>query len=271
MGFSLFTDLITPTKYKIPDAATVDINKEQLANVESNAASFEAAKGLALDFNQFMQEQFTKRLRENMPEFEGFQQQMALNLGKQLRGELSLGDAAAQQRASAARNLGMGTAGSQFAGGMTLADLGLRQFGVQKAAQAELPTYLQTIAGLKNAPLFNFSSVFMDPAQRIAIEMQNQQHRWNVQNLKNQMKVQPEPWEKALAGFGDSVLDAAVGYFTMGGSLMGGGGIGSGAGSRGAGSKFTVGDYNQQSRMMAESGGMSNPYAGLAFGEQYSW
>lgn len=268
MGFSLFTDLITPTKYKIPDAATVDLSGEQLANVESNAASFEAAKGLAEQFNTFMQSQVSKRLRENVHEFEGFQAQASANIAKRLRGELSLGDVAAKQRSSVAGTLGRGTAGSPAGTATVLRDLGLLQYGEQKSAEAALPGYLSAIVGLKNAPLFDFSNVFMSPAQRIQFQFENKSRAWNVQNLKNQMKVQPEPWQKAVAGFGDSVLDAVAAYYTMGASSMGGGG-----GSAQKSGGFNVGQYQQQNRMMLESGSGGNNagWGGMGFGEQYSW
>lgn len=255
MAFSIFSDLISPTKYKVPNAPQVDIDKEQLANVESNLASFEAAKGLAEQFNDFMQAQVSKRLKTNVPELEGLQAQAAENYGRQLRGELSLSDSATAQRKSVAGTLMRGTAGSQAGSATVLRDLGLTQYGVQQQAQAALPNYLSAMAAIKSAPLFDFSNVFISPMQRIGAQWQNKQSAWNVQNLKNQLKVQPEPWQKALAGFGDSLLTAAASYYTMGGGLGGAGGGG------GSSPTFNVGDYMQRSRMGSESGGYGGQYS----------
>lgn len=253
-GFSLFTDLISPTKYSVPDAATVDIDQEQLANVRSNASTFEAAKQLAQQYNDFMAEQVSNRLKANFPQFEGLQTAGADVIAKRLAGVLSTSDAAGVQRRSAARGLGLGVAGSPAGGALTLRDLGIAQYQAQTQGLNDLGNFTQTVLGAKNAPLFDFSNVFMTPQQRIATQFQNKTNQWNVQNLRNQMAVQPEPWMKALAGFGDSLLTAAGSYFTMGGF---GGGGGGGSPSR---SNFTVGDYMQQSRMDAEaSGGWNSP------------
>lgn len=248
MGFSIFTDLITPTKYKVPDAVTVDPGSEQLANTQANAAAFAGAKKLASDYNDYMQQEVSRRLKQTMPEFEGLQSQAAANLAAGLRGELSASDAAASQRSSAARALGLGIGGSGAGAALTARDLGLKQYQLQQQAQSQLPGYLSTIAGITKAPLFDFSNTFLTPAQRIEIAFKNKTNQWNVQNLRNQMAVQPEPWMKSLAGLGDSVVNAAAAYFTMGGSAMGGGGS-----SSGGGGSFKVGDYMQQSRMMQES------------------
>ncbi len=247
MGFSLFTDLITPTRYKIPDAATVDINQEQLANVKSNAETFASAKELAQQYNDFMAEQVSNRLKANFPQFEGLQTAGADVIAKRLAGVLSTSDAAGVQRRSAARSLGLGVAGSPAGGALTLRDLGLSQYQAQSQGLAELGNFTQTVLGAKNAPLFDFSNVFMTPQQRIAIQFQNKTNQWNVQNLRNQMAVQPDPWEKALAGFGDSLLTLAGSAAT--------GGVGNSNSPSGGRSNFNIGSYMQQSNQMADSGG----------------
>jgi hypothetical protein len=226
------------------------VASEQLANTQANAAAFAGAKELATQYNDFMQQQVSKRLRETVPELEGLEAQASANFAKQLGGELSLSDAAGAQRKSAARALGLGVAGSPAGSALMLRDLGLTQYGVQQQAQQQLPGYLATIAGIKKAPLFDFSNVFLSPGQRIGFQFENATRRWNVQNLKNQMAVQPEPWMKSLAGFGDSILDAVAAYYTGGASAMGGGGSGGGK-SNG----FSVGDYQQQSAQFGESRG----------------
>lgn len=230
MGFSLFTDLLMPTKYEVPDWRNIDPTQVQLDTIKGNVASLDAAKGLASDFNDFMRQQLQKANEAGVPGFSAITSQLSKNLQSQLGGQLGLSDLAATQRRSAASALAGGVAGSPFGAALTARDIGLRQYQVQQAAQAQAPGYLSTVAGLTRAPMFDFSSVFMTPQQRIDNMFKNQQAQWNVQNLKNQLAVQPEPWQKALAGFGDSLVNAATSYFTMGGGLggMGGGGFGGG-------------------------------------------
>lgn len=213
MGFSFFSDLITPTKYSVPTAPTVDLTGEQKANAESNTASFKAAKELAQQFNDFMSQQVQARLKQNMPYMQGLEDQAAANYAKQLRGEISDSDAASAQRRSAARALGSG----MNVGALTARDLGLTQFQVQNQAQQGVTGFLGGMAQLKNAPLFDFSNIFMSPSQRIGYQFQNKENDWKVQNMKNQMAVQPEPWMRALAGLGDSLTN----YATSAGGIMG--------------------------------------------------
>lgn len=249
MGFSLFTDLITPTKYKIPEAPQIDVTTEQKNAVAGNEATFAAAKDLARQYNEFMAQQVQARLKQNMPYMQGLEDQAASNYAKQLRGELSESDAAAVQRRSAARALGSGV----NVGALTSRDLGLSQYQIQQQAQAQMPGFLQGMNALKAAPMYDPASMFMSPAQRIGVTQWNKTQQWNVQNLKNQMAVQPEPWAKALAGFGDSILDAAASYFTMGGSAMADQGDKKKSGG-GKKKTFTVGDAIQDQNMMGDWG-----------------
>lgn len=206
-AFNFFSDLITPTKYDVPEAPQLDITGEQLANVQANAASFAGAKDLAAQYNDFMASQVAKQIRQSMPEFEGLQSQVSKNLAAQLRGEISTSDLAASQRSSAARSLGLGLGGSPAGAAMTARDLGLTQLGIQQQAQAQTPAWMQSIVGMKRAPMFDFSSVFLTPAQRLNLSWQNKASAWNVQNLKNQLEAQPEPWMRAMAGLGDPLGD----------------------------------------------------------------
>jgi hypothetical protein len=210
MSFTGFTDFITPTKYKVPTAATVDVNAEQVANAQSNTSAFQAVQGLAAQYNTFQQQQVLNQLNQSNPAFAGLEAQANSNYAKQLRGELSLSDESSRLRSSAAGNLGRGTAGSPAGVATTLRDLGLERYAVQTNAQQNLPGYMTAIAGIKKAPLFDFGGTFMSASDRIASTWKNQENMWNVQNLKNQMKAQPEPWMKALAGFGDSLTNMSM-------------------------------------------------------------
>jgi len=232
MPFTFASDLITPTSYKLPDAPTVDINAEQLANTQSNAATFEGAKQLAQEFNDFQSQQVARRLQQNFPQFEGLQTSGAQVIADRLAGRLSSSDASASQRSSAARALGAGT----NVAGTTLRDLGLKQYDAQSQGLSELPGFASTVQGVKGAPMFDFSNTFMSPQQRIGISMQNAENKWNVANLKAQMDAQPEPWMKALAGLADtsSNFGGILGSRAMSGTGFGNSGFGRSAGSNAA-------------------------------------
>lgn len=235
-SFSFFTDLITPTKYKVPDWSDINPTTIQDQTNTGNAASFAGAKQLASDYNDFMRQQVQKSLQANVPGYSGITDQISKNIQSGLKGELFMSDVAASQRASAATNLGLGTAGSPFGGALTARDLGLKQFQLQQNAQQQGVGYLGALSQITKAPMYDFSNVFLSPAQRIQTAFQNQSNQWNIQNLRNQMAVQPEPWAKALAKVGDTVLDAVANYYTGGTfSMMGSSSGGSGKGGGGGG------------------------------------
>jgi hypothetical protein len=218
MGFSVFTDLITPTKYKVPDAPEVDIQGEQLANVKATAATFDEAKDLAGQYNDWWNTQVQDRLKKNMPYLQDIETQTAANIAKRIRGILPDSDAAASQRSSAARALGSGI----NVGALTTRDLMMSQTNLMAQGEQQGQLFAKNMADIKQAPWFDFSKMFLTAGQRIDETRKNLTARWNVQNLRNQMAVQPEPWMKSLAGFGDSILDAVASYYTGGMSSMGG-------------------------------------------------
>lgn len=244
-SFSFFSDLITPTGYDVPDAPTVDIDEELVSGAKANYASFQESQKLASDFNAFMRAEFAKAV----PEFSGLQEQMAKNFSSKLRGEIPQDVADQVARRAAARGLGLGIAGSPAGDSIRLRDLGLTSFQIQSDAEAKLPSWLNTVGAIAG-PKFDFANVFLSPAQRIAFQFQNEENKFNVQNLKNQMDAQPEPWMRALAGLGDTVVNTAVGAYTMG---LGG----SGPSSTPPTKSFTTDDYFQNQNMMNEFYGRS--------------
>lgn len=203
MAFSFFSDLISPTSYKVPNAPSVDPTQNQLDTVSGNAASFASAKDLAQQYNDFMAGEVSKRLKTSFPQFEGLQTSGANDIADLLSGTFSGSDLAARQRSGVAHALGAGT----NVVGTTLRDIGVSQQQAKAQGLAALPGFTSTVLGAKNAPLFDFSGTFLSAQQRFSQSIQNQENTWNVQNLRNQMAVQPEPWMKALAGLGDTGMN----------------------------------------------------------------
>ncbi len=235
MAFSIFSDLIQPTKYEVPNAPQLDATQNQLETTQGNAATFAAAKELASQYDDFMAQQFKKAF----PQFQGLQESGGDAIAKMLRGELSTGDVAASQRSSAARALGLGTSGSDFGKGLSIYDLGRTQQQQVSQGLAALPGYTAAVQGTKR--LFDPSTMFLNPVQRFQQSMINQQNQWNVSNLRNQMAVQPSPGEKALAGFGDTMMNA---FGILGSRYISGTGFGqsgfSGAGAEGAANNSAI-------------------------------
>ena len=260
MGFSLFTDLITPTSYSVPNAPSIDLNALGSDTTAANAQTFEGAKQLASDYNDFMRQQLQKSLQSNIPGYSNLTNQLSQNLSAQLRGELSTSDLAATQRSSAAQALGLGVSGSQAGAGLSARNIGLRQYQIQQAAQSQTPGYLSSMAGITRSAQFDPASMFLSPMQRAQLSWQNQSAAFNVQNLRNQMAVQPAPWERALAGFGDSVSNLG-GILGTGAAynMMSSNGFGTGTqGSGGTEMANMMAAYNGNTAVSASAGaGMS--------------
>lgn len=247
----------------MPNAPTLDATQNQLETTQGNAATFDAAKELAAKYDEFMAQQFSKAF----PQFQALQSEGGDAIAKMLRGELSTGDVAASQRSSAARALGLGTSGSDFGKGLSIYDLGRTQQQVQAQGLAALPGYTSTVAGTKR--LFDPSTMFLNPVQRFQQSMINQENQWNVANLRNQMAVQPSPWEKALAGLGDTAMNVGgiLGSRYISGTGFGQSGFnaGGGAGLEGAsntGGINTSGWTTEGAGMGSGEGVTSTGYSG---------
>ncbi len=234
MATTITSDLVaalTGKDPKVPMWNDIDPSAVQLETLQGNAATFAGAKELATGYNDFMREQVAKSLREGVPGYADLSSTMAKNLAAQLRGELTSSDLAATQRAGAAGALGQGIGGSPAGAAYSARNLGFRQYQVQQNAQAQAPGYMSTMAGLTRSPMFDFSSLFLNPGQRWQMNYTNQVNRMNQQWLKSQIDSQPNKIAMAFARQLDNDVEMgkqlAVSYFGggMGGGMGGGGGM----------------------------------------------
>lgn len=242
MATTITQDLVaalTGRDPKVPQWTDIDPSAVQQETLRGNLATFEGAKQFASSFNDFMREQVAKGLREQVPGYVDLSSTLASNLAAQLRGELTSSDAAAEQRSSVARALGLGLGGSPAGAAFTARNLGLRQYQVQQNAQAQVPGYLNTMAGLTRAPAFDFSSLFLTAPQRWQMNYTNQVNRMNQQWLKEQIDSQPNKIGMAFARQLDEDVEMgkqlAVSYYGGGMGGMGGMGGGGGGGWSGGG------------------------------------
>jgi hypothetical protein len=228
MATTLFEDLLKKAP-DVPDWQNIDPTKVQQDTVAGNLTTFEGAKDLAAKYDDYMVAQMQKRLQATFPEWSGLEAQGAKVISDRLAGRLSDSDAAASQRGSAARALGLGIAGSPAGSALTLRDLGIKQSQAQSEGLAALPGFASTVSGVKAAPKFDFGSVFLSAPQRWQMTFQNQAAKWNQQWLTNQIDaMQIGNVGMAFAKQGDEDIEmakqAAVSYF--GGGLGGGSGGG---------------------------------------------
>lgn len=246
MGFSFFSDLITPKGYEVPNWQNTDVTGIQQETVGGNLATLEWSKKLATDYNEFMQNQVAVALKRALPEEGGLQTQMAKNIAAKLKGQIPQDVREARLRGSNAKARAGGYAGGPGTMGYNLGtrDLGLTSLEMENQGEQAWAPFVTTVANLYQAPMFDPKSMFFSPQQRVAISMQDKQNQWNAQNLRNQMAAQPEPWMKAFAGLGDTAMNFAGAYLTMGGWNQGQGN-----------------QYMSQAQQQARINGVQNPWA----------
>lgn len=169
----------------------------------------------------------------------------------------------------AARGITSGTSGSQFADYSTLRSLGISSL---EAEGQGLNQFLNIAQRAPKAPMFDFTSMFLTPAQKAQFELTKYQTNLPVMQFNNWVRSLPSHLEKAsgmfldwLATEGTSVLNMYTGAGMGGGGggmggMMGGMGGGGGSGPGGAGQGAGQGT--------GEGGAMGGPNP---YGQQTGW
>lgn len=231
------------SKVKIPDLPSIDPNAVQQQTISGNQNALPGAEQLASDVNSFNIKQQLAALTQTLNVLAPGQLQKVQGIvNSQLNGEVPTDVQAQLQRQSVAGAYGRGYGpGSQIASNDYLRNFGLTSMGIQQQGEQGF----QALAGMgPKTPLFDVSSMFYSPQQRLQFAFQDRQAQYNVNLMKAQVAAAPDP---AMAQLGqafdnffktwESVGMGALG--SMGGGAGGGspapggvgGGLGAGAGS----------------------------------------
>lgn len=242
----------------VPDYPVVDPNAIQSQTVSGNQANFGDIAKLAAGVNTFNQDQLNALIDKTLGP--GVRDQIQSNLSSQLKGEIPQDVQNAIFRGVAQRT----AANNAFGGGgftqnVTARDLGLTSLQITNQALSSAESWLQQA----KAPMFDATSMFFTPQQRLAQANLTAANQYQNALLKAGVAAAPDPATAALGREVDRFFNTAASYgMAAAGSASaggGGGGLGGLSGGMGGGGGGLGGSVN-------------NPYSlgGYGFGDN-SW
>ena len=213
---------------EIPKVKEVLAGVEQAEAVNANIQNIGQLKKLTEETNKLSLDQVMKQLRASIPNFDQLQKQSADVLLSQLQGQIPQDVADEVRRNTAESAVAGGFAGSGFERNLTARDLGLTSMNITNQA---LDSAQRFIANAKNLlpGTFDFTSMFVTPAQTMQLQQGFNDRQFARQMTKNQIDFEFSNsgiWGNALVNADEFIQELAVSY--VGG--MAGGGMGGGGG-----------------------------------------
>jgi len=189
---------------KVPGLTPIDVAAEQAKAIQGNITNYGLISQLSDLANKTSLEQGLARIDTLLGG--GTRQQIVDLIQTGLRGELPKDITDLIARRSAERGVSRGVPGSVFARNLELRDLGLTSLATTQQALDTATRWLQTSNAL--VPQFDFSSMFISPAQAIAQANINQQNTFQRDWLKNQldnMFSSSNKWAMRLEDLGNTL------------------------------------------------------------------
>jgi hypothetical protein len=197
-------------KVQVPPYVPVDPTQSQTAAIAGNIQNLPAAQQIAGGVNVFNQQQILQMLRGAIPGYEQMMGKGGENINALLRGELPKDVQEQIQNLGAARGLAGGLAG-QIGRSATLRDLGLTSLQDTQQGLDSAMRWITMAKQTATAPLYDASSMFLSPSQRLGVDLTQQQQAYQVALMKAQVAAQPDPTQAALSNW----------FTQVGGGLMG--------------------------------------------------
>ena len=248
LGQLLFEEKEKPQPYNPPTFA-----ESQAASVAGNRAVLPEAEALASDVNRYNQAELMKALRGSIPNFDEIVGGVTKNITSGLKGEIPKDVQDQLQNFAAARGLGstgVDLFGSGFGRNLVARDIAKTSYEISQQAIKSSESWLATASQYLTAPRMDVSRAFVTPVQQFQADTEREANMFNYRRYLEKLRVQPEPWEKAVEGLldwiattGTSIAGAYAG--NIGGMAGGGGQQPGGGGGGGAGpSGFAGGPYS---------------------------
>lgn len=251
------------SKPDIPAFQRVDTTAETRNAINANLTNLPSLQNLIGQANTFNAAEFSRLAEFALPGF----QRISANLGANIEA-LSRGivpdDVGRSVRSDAnARAVSGGFAGSEFGRNLQLRDLGLTSL---QAIQSGLNSASRWLAATR-IPQVDVSSMFLTPAQQIAITQQDNVNQFNRDLMQAQIDALPSPGTQAVINALDAAEDDARAIGRAWASFaIGGMAAQSPVKSVGDGPSSTInGGTNVQGG--ASAGSFSSPGGGGFFGE----
>lgn len=220
-------------KPKVPDFAPIDINAEQKSALAGNQAILPQSMSMAGQVNMFNQDQILQMLEKAFPGFAGISSKISKNIMSGLSGEIPQDVSTAVINRSAGRGVAGGYGRASGLGrSLTARDLGRTSYDITQQALGSAQSWLAATKSYATPELFSPTAMFISPQQRIEYAFKNQENKFNVDWLRNQIDAMPSAMDRAIGSLMDWVATTGLSAATMGigGALGGAGGMMGGAG-----------------------------------------
>lgn len=208
-------------KPTVPPAPNVDIGTSQGKAIRSDLASMPDLATLTSKVNELSIDELMKNMEKFMPGYGKLLSQGTSDIASQLRGELPADVISQIKRSSAEKATSGGYEGSSVQSNLSARDLGLTSLNLIQRGLSSAESWMAMAN--KAAPQFDFTRMFISPAQQIAGDQWNEVMRFNRDWMGNQIAAMPSPMEQAEAGALQSFGAMVDTYGSMALGGMGGG------------------------------------------------
>lgn len=204
-----FLEKMSGTKPKLPAWTPIDITKEQQATVAGNQATLPGAQTLATSVNTFNQSELDRLYNQALPGYDRIKQNVSDYLSSTTGGQLPDDVADEIYRRTTSRATAGGFGGSGIGRNLTARDLGLTSLDLIDRGISSAQRWLSTQA----APRFDVTSMFLSPAQRIPMAMEERNLKFQHDYLRAQIKAMPDPATKYWTDGVTNLLMGAGNYW----------------------------------------------------------
>jgi hypothetical protein len=205
------------TKPIVPNLPTISPDQIQIDTAKGNTSALPDITKLGAAVNTFNQSQLTQMLNTALP---GGVAQIQGNITSLLKGELPPDVQQAIQRSAAARAVGSGVNGSQFARNLEARDLGLTSLQLTEQGI----NYAQKWLEQATPKAFDVTSMFFTPQQRLGFALEDRAQQFNRNMIAAGVAAAPDPNAAQLGQGFDNFFKT---FASIGTGALGGGGVSS--------------------------------------------
>lgn len=186
-------------KADIPAYQPVDLTASQGETVAGNLANLEQSKELATKTNQFNTEQILAMLKMAVPGYEAIQKETSGVLTSLLKGEVPENVSRLISSKIRSKAAAGGYAGSQFEEGQYAYGLGMESLARIKEGLSATNAWIANTKATAMPEQFDVSRMFMTPAQRAQMDIDQRKTTWTAQSQQAIAAAQPDPMMQTLS------------------------------------------------------------------------
>lgn len=181
------------SKPTVPQVQPVDMGQAAIDAMRANQAALPAEEKTARQVNLFNQEQLNQMLAAAGFDMPGMGKLASAGIGRELKGELPLGDLAQQELRSVAKSFSGGYGGSGMAGDLVARDLGLTETELFGKGLSSAESWMSAVDRIYAPGMMNLAAMQFTPQQGLAHATEERNTQFERQWLQNQISAMPDP------------------------------------------------------------------------------